>query len=57
MMEAHGLAINQLKVLDLLNGLMLPSGNDAANVLAVYVRKVGQDREMEIETALKFLPG
>lgn len=57
--SSAGLAIgDQLKVLDLLNGLMLPSGNDAANVLAVYVaRKVGQDREMEIETALKFFAG
>jgi len=45
----------KLTVKDLLNGLMLPSGNDAANVLAVYVaRKLTQDATMEVAEALQY---
>jgi D-alanyl-D-alanine carboxypeptidase (penicillin-binding protein 5/6) len=45
----------QLTVEDLLKGLMLPSGNDAANVLATYVsRKLAQDKAMEAEAGLKY---
>lgn len=48
----------EITVLDLLRGLMLPSGNDAANALAVHVaRKVSKDSNMEIDDSLKFFAG
>lgn len=40
---------------DLLAGLLLPSGNDAANVLAVYAaRKASGDSDMEVSEALEY---
>lgn len=44
----------KIKLGDLLMGLLLPSGNDAANAIAVHIgRKLAEDQTISVEKAIK----